>query len=62
MLSIVIKSALEDARKVGFLKIDVRERIKTIRSAFEEIILWDSAIGRPKIKLRHPKPIAKVDV
>ena len=38
MLPTVIESALEDALHVGSLKIDVRERIKTIQSAFEEFI------------------------
>ncbi|KAG0618641.1 hypothetical protein M758_4G080800 [Ceratodon purpureus] len=57
-----IESALEDALNVGSLKIDVRERIKRIQSAFEGFIPWDSAIGRPKVELRDPKPVAKVEV
>ena len=62
MLPTVIEYALEDALNVASLKIDVRERIKTIQSAFEGFIPWDSAIRRPKIELRDPKPVAKVDV
>ena len=58
----VIESALEDALNVGYLKIDVRERIKTIQSAFEGFTPWDYAIGRPKVELKDPKPVAKVDV
>ena len=62
MLPTVIESVFEDALNVGSLKIDVRERIKTIQSVFEGFIFWDSAIGRPKVELRDPKPVAKVDV
>ena len=38
MLSTVIESAIEDALNVGSLKINVREQIKTIQSAFEGFI------------------------
>ena len=62
MFPIVIEHTLEDTLNVGFLKIDIRERMKTIQPSFKGFILWDSAIGRPKVQLRDQKLVAKVDV